>query len=143
MRSSRSCLLLLVVVSAAFVGTGCGDDESPRILSVVFPEDTTDPIGPYLVEAVVSDNRAVHEVNLLLAADLAQAFDRLKMEDSGEGHYQTSFGELAPGQTVYLIVEARDREGNRSRYPDAESQGSDCVLSGELCWHRFRVLDTD
>jgi hypothetical protein len=140
--------LLMLSVSVllgigAFGLSGCGDDQLPKILQVSFPAETSDPLGPYEVAAVVTDNWKIHEVNLLKSTDLSQAFVRQKMEHLGQGHYRASFGELTPGLTVFLIVEAKDSHGNRVRFPDQGSDSIDCLMRGELCWYEFRITQSD
>lgn len=134
-------LLCLAGVILALGAGACGDEDAPRILSVSFPPDTSDPLGPFWVEAVVDDDRGVHDVVLLVATDVDTPYTRLQMDEKGEGHWEVSFGELAPDTTLYLIVEAIDAGGNRAQYPDpAMQQETGCVVAGELCWHRFQVL---
>ena len=126
--------LFLTIVS-------CGDSP-PTILTASLPGEVSNGAGPFVITAVVTDDRGVRDVNLLMTSDLGQAYDRHPMREYGEGAYQTSIGPFAPGSVRYLIVEAVDADGNRSWYPDlAMSADVDCVVSQDLCWHVFSVLE--
>ena len=119
----------------------CGGDP-PTILTASLPGEVSDGTGPFVITAVVTDDRGVRDVNLLMTSDLSQAYDRHRMREYGEAAYQTSIGPYAPGSVRYLIVEAVDADGNRSWYPDlAMSADVDCVVSQDLCWHVFSVLE--
>lgn len=131
----RAAILLLVCAS-------CGDDQPPRILQASLPGEVTDGTGPFVITAVVTDDRGVQAVNLLMTHDLDVASVSQPMRESGEAAYQTSIGPFPPGSQRYLIVEAADSDGNRSWYPHMDmSAETGCVISGGLCWHLFFVAE--
>ena len=117
----------------------CGDDHPPEILQTSLPAEVADGTGPFVVTAVVTDDRGVSEVSLLMTPDLRDALHELKPTLV----YQTSIGPFSPGSVRYLIVEAVDADGNRAWYPHPDlSADTGCVVStNNLCWHEFSVLE--
>jgi hypothetical protein len=132
----------LLVLLCLLTTVSCGDDQAPKILVASLPGEVTDGTGPFVVTAVVTDDRGVRDVNLLMTADLDQAYVHHRMRESGPAAYQTSIGPFSPGAVRYLIVEAVDADGNHAWYPDPLVSGeTGCVVSRDLCWHVFLVLD--
>ena len=128
--------ILLVLLSA------CGDDQPPRILQASLPVETTDAAGPFVITAVVTDNRVVKDVNLLMTSSLNVAHIAQRMLAAGESVYETSIGPFSPGSVQHLIIEASDQDGNRSWYPHPElSMETGCVVKGDLCWQKFFVME--
>ena len=131
--------LIFLIFTAA-----CGDDSPPRILETSLPAAVTDGAGPFVVSAVVTDNRKVKEVNLLTTSDLSQASYQQKMREVAEEYYQISIGPFPPGSRLYLIVEAADADGNRAWHPHPDlSAETGCMLSTDQdqCWHEFSVQE--
>jgi hypothetical protein len=129
--------LIFLVFTAA-----CGDDNPPRILETSLPAAVTDGTGPFVITAVVTDNRGIAEVSLLTTASLSEASYRETMREVAEEYYQISIGPFSPGSRLYLIVEAADADGNRAWHPHPDlSSETGCVVSGDLCWHEFLVLE--
>jgi hypothetical protein len=129
------------LIFLAFIAA-CGDDSPPRILETSLPAAVTDGTGPFIITAVVTDNRVVAEVNLVTTSDLSQASNQQKMREVAEEYYQISIGPFPPGSRRYLIVEAADADGNRAWYPHPDlSAETGCVVSNDQCWHEFSVLE--
>jgi hypothetical protein len=127
--------LIFLVFTAA-----CGDDNPPKILQTSLPATVTDNTGPFVITAVVTDNRKVSKVNLLMTPDLRVANEQQRMLEVAEEYYQTSIGPFPPGSLRYLIVQAEDADGNRAWYPHPDlSAETGCVVSSDLCWHEFFV----
>jgi len=129
--------LIFLIFTAA-----CGDDSPPRILETSLPAAVTDGTGPFVITAVVSDNRGVEEVNLLTTADLSQASYQQRLREVAEEYYQISIGPFPPGSRLYLIVEASDADGNRAWYPRPDLYAeTGCKPSSDQCWHEFYVQE--
>ena len=126
-----------------FTCVACGDDHPPEILQTSLPAEVADGTGPFVVTAVVTDDRGVSEVSLLMTPDLREAYHQQRMLETTEAAYQTSIGPFSPGSVRYLIVEAVDADGNRAWYPHPDlSADTGCVVStNNLCWHEFSVLE--
>jgi hypothetical protein len=131
----------LLAVLALLPAMSCGGDP-PAILIASLPAEVEDGTGPFVITAVVTDDRGVRDVSLLMTPDLGEAYDHHRMRGSGEAVYRTSIGPFAQGSVRYLIVEAVDMDGNRSWYPDSSLSGeTGCVVTRDLCWHVFSVRE--
>jgi hypothetical protein len=129
--------LIFLVFTAA-----CGDDTPPEILQASLPAAVTDGTGPFVITAVVTDNYGIYKVHLLTTPDLNIASYEHLMHEVAEEYYQISIGPFSPGSRQYLAIQAADADGNRAWYPHPEISGeTGCVVSENLCWHEFSVLE--
>jgi len=110
---TASCLLL----SLCLVAVAC-DDRAPFFIDTLILSDTVDPIGPYTVSTVVTDNRGVTEVELgyqigLAAASIAVNCEQIETTEN--------WNCLIPGPRrstrIYYSLTARNSADKSARDP--------------------------
>lgn len=92
------------------------DNVPPQISGVTSFEYTLDTTGPYVIQAVVTDNTQLSSVSLYYSLN-GGAFTEVAMIDSGNGLYSGEIPGQPVGTTVGFYVSATDTAGNTAVEP--------------------------
>lgn len=128
----RGAWIILVLVGAV----GCGRQE-PFFVSVILPEDTTDTVGPYRIEAYVEAPNGVGRFLLRLAnAPSSDIFSEIQFTPSDvDDEAAVWFVELPgrpAGTEFYYYLLLTDTHGALIRLPD----------TAPVALNVFRILES-
>ncbi|RMG13225.1 MAG: hypothetical protein D6729_15275 [Deltaproteobacteria bacterium] len=130
MLQRRPALAPLAAALAILVGLAlgaCAGVEAPFV-EVTPLSDTRDPLGPYTVRAVATDDREIASVRLYHRSDAVADAAVVTLEATGEGIYEGTLPGYPPGTLVHYFVEAIDTDGNAAYDPPTARDGdAGCV----------------
>ncbi len=106
---------------AALLSFQVAEDTSPPSITHTPLQDTADKFGPYIVEAIVTDNTGISDVSLYYRVNDG-GYSRVDMVHQSGNTYQASIpGPMLPGDVVSYYLTATDSSvnANTTRLPEA------------------------